>query len=97
MPSTRTGSVRWGIIAMVMTGTIINYLTRSALSVAAPTLMTTLHITEKEYGLITGVFQFGIMLQPIAGYILDIARLKLGMFVFALAWGLITMAHALAG
>jgi ACS family hexuronate transporter-like MFS transporter len=80
-----------------MTGTIINYLTRSALSVAAPTLMQTLHITEKDYGLITGAFQFGIMLQPVAGYILDIVRLKLGLFIFALAWGVITMAHALAG
>ena len=88
--------MRWGIIALVMTGTVINYLTRSALSVAAPTLMTDLHITEKDYGLITGTFQFGIMLQPIAGYILDIARLRFGMFVFALAWGVITLAHALA-
>lgn len=88
--------VRWRIIALVMLGTIINYLTRSALSVAAPTLMTSLHISEKDYGAITGAFQFGIMLQPIAGYILDVVRLKFGLFIFAVAWGLITMAHALA-
>ncbi|MBW8734583.1 MAG: MFS transporter [Asticcacaulis sp.] len=93
----KSGGVRWGIIALVTVGTIINYLTRSTLSVAAPTLMTTLHMTEKDYGFITGLFQFGIMLQPIAGFFLDIVRLKMGMFLFALAWGLITMAHALAG
>lgn len=96
MPSAKTGHVRWRIIALLMLGTVINYLTRSALSVAAPTLMTSLHIDEKDYGLITGMFQFGIMLQPIAGYILDLVRLRMGMFVFTLAWGLITLAHALA-
>ena len=97
MARLKIGGVRWGIIALVTVGTIINYLTRSTLSVAAPTLMTQLHMSEKEYGLITGLFQFGIMLQPIAGFFLDVVKLKLGMFLFALAWGLITMAHALAG
>ena len=96
MSNFKKGGVRWGVIALIMLGTIINYLTRSALSVAAPTLMTTLHISEKHYGFITGAFQFGIMLQPIAGYILDIVHLKFGLFAFAVAWGLITMAHALA-
>ncbi|CAL4867018.1 Hexuronate transporter [Asticcacaulis sp. MM231] len=91
------GMTRWGIIGLVMLGTIINYLTRSTLSVAAPTMMVALHMTEKNYGVITSVFQFGIMLQPIAGYILDIVKLKLGLALFAVAWGLITMAHALAG
>lgn len=93
----KVGGVRWGIIALLTVGTILNYLTRSTLSVAAPTLMSSMHMSEKDYGFITGVFQFGIMLQPIAGYILDVVRLKMGMFLFALAWGLITMAHALAG
>ena len=97
MTRLKTGGVRWGVIALITVGTIINYLTRSTLSVAAPTLMTTLHMSEKDYGVITGIFQFGIMLQPIAGFILDIVRLKMGLFIFALAWGIITMAHALAG
>jgi ACS family hexuronate transporter-like MFS transporter len=97
MAPTKKGGVRWGIIALVTIGTIINYLTRSTLSVAAPTLMSSLHMNAAAYGVITGVFQLGIMLQPVAGFLLDIVRLRLGFFVFALAWGLITMAHALAG
>ena len=90
------GITRWWIIFLVMLGTIINYLTRSALSVAAPTMMIALNMTEKNYGVITSIFQFGIMLQPIAGYILDLVKLKLGLALFAVAWGAITMAHALA-
>jgi len=92
----KNGRVRWGIIAIVMLGTIINYLTRSTLSVAAPTIMKSLSMDEKGYGFITSIFQFGIMLQPIAGFILDLVRLRAGLAVFALAWGLLTMAQALA-
>ncbi|MDI7776632.1 MFS transporter [Asticcacaulis sp. EMRT-3] len=91
------GGIRWWIISLVMLGTVINYLTRSVLSVAAPTMMASLHMSEQNYGVITGVFQFGIMLQPVAGYMLDLTGLRLGLTLFAIAWGLVTMAHALAG
>ncbi|GGZ35927.1 MFS transporter [Asticcacaulis endophyticus] len=89
-------ALRWWIIGLVMLGTIINYLTRSTLSVAAPTLTTELNLTTQQYSYITGLFQLGIMMQPIAGYFLDIIKLKWGFAIFATAWGLITMAHGLA-
>ena len=34
------------MIGLLMLGSIINYLTRSTLAVAAPTLLTDLHITD---------------------------------------------------
>ena len=37
------------MISLIMLGSIINYLTRSTLSVAAPTLLEELHISAKEY------------------------------------------------
>ena len=52
---------------------MINYLTRTLLGVAAPTLSGDLGITEQEYSWITGSFQVGIMLQPICGYVLDVS------------------------
>jgi MFS transporter, ACS family, hexuronate transporter len=94
-PSTVRG-LRWGMIGLVMAGSILNYLTRSTLAVAAPTLLPKLHIGAREYSWITGAFQGGIMLQPIAGYVLDVTGLKIGFAVFAAAWSLITMAHGLA-
>lgn len=92
----RIWRLRWWIIGLVMLGTIINYLTRSTLSVAAPTLMEDLGMTEKQYGWITAAFQIGIMLQPVVGYILDLVGVKLGLAIFATGWGLFTMAHGLA-
>jgi ACS family hexuronate transporter-like MFS transporter len=88
--------LRWWIITLLMLGGVINYLTRSTLGVAASTLMTDLGITTKQYSWIVGVFQGTIMLQPIAGYVLDVVGLKVGFALFAVAWSFISMAHGLA-
>ncbi len=88
--------LRWWIIGIVMVGTSLNYLTRSTLGVAAPTVLADLGIGTREYGWITAAFQAGIMLQPVAGYILDTIGLRVGLAVFAGAWAVITMAHGLA-
>lgn len=88
--------LRWWIIGLVMLGAIINFLTRSTMGVAAPTLKKELGITEQEYSWITGAFQLGIMLQPFSGYVLDTLGLRFGFAIFAVAWSVIAMAHALA-
>jgi ACS family hexuronate transporter-like MFS transporter len=88
--------LRWWIIGLLMVGSIINYLTRSTLGVAAPTLMTALHIDARQYSWIVGTFQAAIMFQPVAGYVLDMAGLRFGFAMFAIAWSLISMAHGLA-
>jgi ACS family hexuronate transporter-like MFS transporter len=89
-------ALRWWIIGLVMLGAIVNYLTRSTMGVAAPTLMKDLGISVTEYSWITSAFQLGIMLQPVCGYILDTLGLRTGFAVFAAAWSLIAMAHGLA-
>jgi ACS family hexuronate transporter-like MFS transporter len=89
--------LRWWMISLLMLGAIINYLTRSTLAVAAPTVLAELHISTQQYSWILGAFQGAIMLQPICGYVMDVIGLKLGFAIFAVAWSLISMAHGLAG
>ncbi|MET0556383.1 MAG: MFS transporter, partial [Vicinamibacteria bacterium] len=84
------------MMALLMMGSIINYLTRSSLAVAAPTLLQELHISEREYSWIVSTFQGGIMLQPLCGYVLDVLGLRVGFALFAIAWSLVSMAHGLA-
>ena len=84
------------MIGLIMLGSIINYLTRSSLSVAAPTLMKELSISTEQYSWIVGAFQGAIMLQPICGYVLDTIGLKSGYALFAIAWSLLSMAYGLA-
>jgi ACS family hexuronate transporter-like MFS transporter len=92
----RLYALRWWMISLITVGTILNYLTRATLGVAAPTLTGELGITEKEYSWITGIFQIGIMCQPFAGYVMDVVGLKAGFGFFALAWAVIMMLHSAA-
>jgi len=89
-------SVRWTIIGLFVVAMILNYLSRSILGVAAPTIMAEQDISTAEYSWITGAFQLGIMLQPVCGYVLDVIGLKVGLALFVGAWSLLTMAHGLA-
>jgi ACS family hexuronate transporter-like MFS transporter len=77
--------LRWWMISLIMLGSVINYLTRSTLSVAAPTMLQQLHISEREYSWIVGAFQGAIMAQPVCGYLLDVLGLKIGFAIFAVA------------
>jgi ACS family hexuronate transporter-like MFS transporter len=89
-------SVRWWMMVLLMLGSIINYLTRSTLGVAAPTILKDLHITAQQYSWIVSTFQGAIMLQPICGYVLDIVGLKAGFAMFAVLWSIVSMAHGFA-
>lgn len=88
--------IRWWMIGLIMVGSIINYLTRSTLSVAAPSLLADLHIGTQQYSWVVATFQGAIMLQPFCGYVLDVIGLKRGYALFAVAWSLISMGHGLA-
>jgi len=91
----RLWGLRWWMIGLITIGTLFNYLTRNLLGYAAPTLQADLGISELEYSWVTGFFQAGIMLQPLAGFVLDSVGLKLGFGLFALVWAIITMLHGL--
>jgi ACS family hexuronate transporter-like MFS transporter len=88
--------VRWTIIGLFVGAMVLNYLARSVLGVAAPVILNEQHISSEQYSWVTSAFQIGVMLQPLIGYFLDGAGLRLGFAVCAVAWSLITMAHVLA-
>ncbi|PWT96141.1 MAG: MFS transporter [Blastocatellia bacterium] len=88
--------LRWWMMGLLVIGSILNYLTRSTLAVAAPTLLSDLKINEHQYSYIVGAFQIAIMFQPLCGYVMDVLGLRIGFAIFASAWSLINMAHGLA-
>lgn len=85
------------MIGLIMLGSVINYLTRSTLAVAASTVLKDLQIGAQEYSWMVGAFQGAIMMQPVAGYVLDTVGLRIGFAIFAVTWSVVNMAHALAG
>ena len=95
---TKIRHLRWWIVALISVGTILNYLARNSLGVLAPQLKTELHITTQQYSYIVGAFQAAYtIMQPICGLIVDRIGLQLGFALFAVAWSLTNVAHALAG
>jgi ACS family hexuronate transporter-like MFS transporter len=93
---TKLWGLRWWMMGLLMLGSIINYLTRATLAVAAPSVLKDLNITTQQYSWILSAFQFAIMLQPLCGYVMDSVGLKVGFAIFAIAWSFISMAHGLA-
>jgi MFS transporter, ACS family, hexuronate transporter len=97
MLANKIKGLRWWIVGLIMLGTIFNYLARSSLSVAAPTLTDKLHMTTQQYSYVVAAFQGAYtVMQPVAGYILDVVGLKIGFAIFALAWAASNMLHGLA-
>jgi MFS transporter, ACS family, hexuronate transporter len=94
----RPGRLRWWIIGLVTLGTILNYLARSSLSVAAPTLKGEFGMSTEQYSYVVIAFQAAYtVMQPVAGGILDALGTRLGFAIFAAGWALSNMAHGLAG
>ena len=61
MTRRRFAHIRWTVMALFVVAMVINYLARSVLGVAAPTIMTEQSISAREYSWVTGAFQFGVM------------------------------------
>lgn len=89
--------LRWWIISLVTLGTVLNYLARSSLSVAAPTLKAEFAMTTQQYSWVVAAFQGAYtVMQPLAGRFLDGLGLRLGFALFAIGWSLANCAHMFA-
>ena len=96
-PGWSKGRLRWWIAGLALFGTMANYIARSALGAAAPTLVKTLHMSTQQYSYVVGAFQLAYtVVQPFAGFVLDVFGTRIGLTIFAVVWSLANMAHALA-
>jgi len=90
--------VRWYIIVvLLMLATTINYIDRTSLAVAFPTLKKELNINEQQFSYIIMCFQFTyLVMQPISGRIVDWLHVKKGFSLAVIWWSIANMLHALA-
>ncbi|NMC24930.1 MAG: MFS transporter [Serratia sp.] len=84
-------------MGLVTVGTVLGYLTRNAIAAAAPTLMSQLNISTQQYSYIIAAYSACYtLMQPVAGYVLDVMGTKVGYAMFAIMWAIFCMATALA-
>jgi len=89
--------VRFGILALLAVGTMINYLDRTVLGIAAPTLTKDLGLDAAVMGLVFSAFSWTYAVAQIPGGVfLDRFGSKLTYFLAITFWSLFTLLQALA-
>jgi ACS family hexuronate transporter-like MFS transporter len=89
--------LRWWIVGLAATGTLLNYLARNSLGVLAPQLQSVLAMSTQQYSYVVAAFQLAYtVMLPVCGYVLDRLGVKTGFALFAVLWSLANMLHALA-
>lgn len=85
---------RWVIIALIFSGTLINYIDRQTVSVLAPVLCKDLHLSNTQYGAIGSFFLFTYALSMwLWGGVFDRIGNRLG-YAFAISiWSIAEIAH----
>jgi len=93
--SSRSAAWRWGIVGVIILGTVINYLARNSLAVLAPQLQHLLHFGAKEYSYVVGAFQLAYtVMQPVCGRVIDFLGVRAGFALFAVLWSVACLFHA---
>ncbi len=91
----RPTAARFGILALIASGTLINYLDRSILSIVAPLLSKELAINAVMMGLIFSAFSWSYSgAQVLGGLFLDRFGTKVTYALSVSFWSLITFGHA---
>ncbi len=88
--------MRWIVLLLLLTITIINFIDRQTVSVLAPVLCQALHLSNTQYGRIVAAFQFGMMSGEFPmGWIMDRWGVRLGLAGAVLWWSLATGAQSI--
>jgi MFS transporter, ACS family, aldohexuronate transporter len=86
MDSPAGSNRRWLILGFAFTATVINYLDRQTLSVMAPVLLETFHISAQTYSHIIFAFMFAYtVMNGVSGRMLDWLGTKVG-YALTIAW-----------
>ena len=92
----RVPNLRWWIIGACFLSTMVNYIDRQCLSVAAPTLCKQYHFSNADYSTIVSFFMAAYtIMQFVSGRVVDRIGVRWGMAIFAAWWSVAGMLHAL--
>ncbi len=88
----------WVILSLLFLLTVIIFVARQSLSVMAPVLRTTFHLSNQAYGRIVSALGFGMMTGEFpVGYLMDRLGSRLGLSLVVCWWSAATGTLMLAG
>ncbi|MEJ7712410.1 MAG: MFS transporter [Pyrinomonadaceae bacterium] len=87
--------VRWWILALLFSVTVINFVDRLTLAYVAPVLKQTFNLSNTDYGFIISWFLLGMMIGEFPmGWLMDRKGPKVGFSFAVLWWSIATALHA---
>jgi len=94
----RPSRARFGMLGLIATGTLVNYLDRTVLGIAAPALTKELAIDAAVMGVVFSAFSWSYAASQVpGGLFLDRFGTRLTYALSVGFWSLFTLLHALAG
>ncbi|MBV9157546.1 MAG: MFS transporter, partial [Acidobacteriaceae bacterium] len=88
--------VRWRILSLLFLITVINFIDRQTLSVVAPVLLETFHMTNSDYARIVSAFMFGMMVGEFPmGWLMDRWGVRNGFSFAVVWWSIATAMHSI--
>ena len=83
------------MLGLLLAITVINFVDRQSLSIVAPILRETLHLSNTDYGIIVGAFQMGMMVGEFPmGWLMDRRGVRFGLSFAVLWWSCANAVHA---
>lgn len=96
-PGQRATRARYGMLGLIATGTLVNYLDRTVLGIAAPALTKDLAINSAVMGIVFSAFSWSYAASQIpGGLFLDRFGTRVTYGLSVGFWSLFTLLHALA-
>jgi ACS family D-galactonate transporter-like MFS transporter len=97
-PAAMRSRTRFRILALISVGTMINYLDRTVLGIAAPSMSADLHISPAVMGIVFSAFSWSYAASQIpGGWVLDRIGTRLTYFLAVTFWSLFTLVQGFAG
>jgi ACS family hexuronate transporter-like MFS transporter len=89
--------LRWGVLALLVSATLINYIDRQTVAVLAPVLQKELHLNNQQYASIANAFLFAYAISMWAfGWVFDRVGNRAGFAIAISLWSLAAAGHSLA-
>ncbi len=96
-PALKRTRVRYGILALLFFGVVINYLDRANLALAAPVIKNDLHMNAATLGAVLAAFGFSYAFMQIpGGFVIDRLGPRITYGVALTVWSIITALQGLA-
>ncbi len=92
----RGRQIRWYILFLLFLITVINFIDRQTLSVVAPVLLQTFHMSNSDYARMVSAFMFGMMAGEFpVGWLMDRWGVRSGFSFAVLWWSVATAMHSI--